>query len=104
MNKYIIFARNRSKCLSGGNVTFGTGRTNGRRIHDQRVYGIDPNIVSTPYSYDNDDVPEFAVDPNCDYSAEPRRNIVRSGYKGSEPTPEPTPGPTPGATPEPTNV
>ena len=96
-NKSLLIARNRSRTFSGGNVTFGHGRTNGERIRDQRLYGVDPNIVSTSYSYDNDDVPEFTVDPYCDYTQEPRRNIVRSGHKepGPEPQPDSQPEPQP---------
>lgn len=79
MLKSLLFARNRSRCLSGGNVTFGSGRTNGERIRDQRLYGVDAGVVQNPYSYDNEDVPEFVVDPACNYNVEPRRNLVRSG-------------------------
>ncbi len=46
------------------------GRTVGERIREFQAAGIDPEFVDVPAAYDSRrDLENFAVDPDCDYSA-----------------------------------
>lgn len=92
----------RIRSLNGiENRRYGLCRSIGQRIRESKLFQIDPEIIVTPCAYDNDDVPLFEVDPNCNYRVSTRRNLVGS-VPDWVPTPDPTPDPTPYPTPDPT--
>lgn len=80
-----LYLRRLSQCgslLSSNQPTY-IGRTLGERIREFNEAGVDPEFVQMPAAYDNDDVPLFTVDPNCDYQTQPRENVVRGDYAPS---------------------